>query len=70
VDSHVGEIGRSGFRVFQRITRDATLVALVEAGMVAFDYSVRAIVPIPEAFKTAVLKAQDTRMEDDNKAQG
>jgi acyl-CoA thioester hydrolase len=51
IESHIGELGRSGFRVFQRLTREGSLVALVETGTMAFDYSVRAIVPVPDAFR-------------------
>ena len=54
IDSHVGELGRSAFRVFQRLSREGSLVALVETGTMAFDYSVRAIVPIPDAFRRAL----------------
>jgi acyl-CoA thioesterase FadM len=54
VESHIGEMGRSNFRVFQRLTRDGALVALVETGTIAFDYQKRSIVPIPESFRKAV----------------
>lgn len=54
VETHIGELGRSSFRVFQRLTRNGALVALVETGTIAFDYKARRIVPIPDAFKTAV----------------
>jgi acyl-CoA thioester hydrolase len=60
VDSHVGEMGRSGFRIFQRLLRDTTVIALVESGMIAFDYSIRAIVPIPQAFKSALQRHLET----------
>lgn len=44
-----GEPTRSGFRLFYRITRpsDATPIALVENGMVCFDYEERKTVPLP-----------------------
>ena len=51
IDSHIGELGRTNFRVFQRLTREGSLLALVETGTIAFDYSVRAIAPIPDAFR-------------------
>jgi acyl-CoA thioester hydrolase len=54
VDSHVGEMGRSGFRMFHRFKKGETLIALVETGLMAFDYAARAIVPIPEAFRSAL----------------
>lgn len=54
VDSHVGEMRRSGFRMFHRFKKGETLMALVETGLMAFDYAARAIVPIPEAFRSAL----------------
>jgi acyl-CoA thioester hydrolase len=54
VDSHVGEMGRSGFRIFHRFKKGETLIALVETGLMAFDYAARAIAPIPEAFRSAL----------------
>ncbi len=54
IDSHIGELGRSNFRVFQRIAREGSLIALVETGTIAFDYADRTIVPIPEVFKKAL----------------
>ena len=54
VESHIGDLGRSHFRVFQRITRAGALVALVETGTIAFDYQTRSIVPVPESFRKAV----------------
>jgi acyl-CoA thioester hydrolase len=54
IESHIGELGRTNFRVFQRLTREDSLLALVETGTIAFDYSLRAIVPIPDAFRKAL----------------
>lgn len=48
IDSHVGEISRTGFRIFHRVRKGKTLVALAEAGMVAFDYSTRKIGQVTE----------------------
>ncbi len=44
-----GEASRSGFRLFYRITRpaDGQLIALVENGMVCFDYEARRVVVLP-----------------------
>ncbi|MFO7607781.1 MAG: thioesterase family protein [Candidatus Krumholzibacteriia bacterium] len=46
-----GEPGRAGFRLAYRVTRpaDGKAVALVENGMVCFDYAARRIVPLPAA---------------------
>ncbi len=45
------EPGRAGFRLAYRVTRpaDGKAVALVENGMVTFDYEARRIVPLPPA---------------------
>ena len=61
VDSHVGEMGRSGFRMFHRLVRGKTLISLVETGQMAFDYAAHAIVPIPEAFKSALRQYLESR---------
>lgn len=45
------EPGRAGFRLAYRVTRpaDGRAIALVETGMVCFDYGTRRIVPVPAA---------------------
>ncbi|HME42253.1 MAG TPA: thioesterase family protein [Syntrophorhabdales bacterium] len=65
VESRVGEIGPDGFTVFQRIKRDGHLVALAEAGLVGFDYKIRATVPIPETFNQALAKYRKAKEQDD-----
>ena len=61
IDTHIGELGRSNFRVFQRITREGRLIALVETGTIAFDYAARAIVPIPDVFRKALKRYTESR---------
>lgn len=48
-----GEPSRCGFRLFYRVTRpaDGTVIALVENGMVCFDYETRKIQPLPEVVR-------------------
>lgn len=48
-----GEPARCGFRLFYRVTRpaDAILIALVENGMVCFDYESRKRMPLPGAIR-------------------
>lgn len=48
-----GEPGRAGFRLFYRVTRpaDGAAIALVENGMVCFDYQTRRIARLPEAVR-------------------
>jgi len=48
-----GEPSRCGFRLFYRVTRpsDGAAIALVENGMVCFDYGTKKIQPLPEAVR-------------------
>jgi acyl-CoA thioester hydrolase len=48
-----GELTRCGFRLFYRVTRpsDGAKIALVETGMVCFDYETKRIIPMPASFK-------------------
>jgi len=50
IETTAAEPGGSGFRLFHRLTRTATAkpVALVETGMICFDYRTRRIRPLPE----------------------
>ena len=59
IESHIGEISRKSFRLFHRICRDNELVALVETGLVTFDYSQRKAVPVPEIFRQSVKDFQE-----------
>jgi acyl-CoA thioester hydrolase len=54
VETQVDEITRSGFRLFHRVTKGEKLVALVETGLVAFDYASRRVAPVPAPFVKAV----------------
>ncbi len=51
----VGNVARSRFDVFYRVTRasDAVLVAEAKTGMVCFDYEQKRVARMPEAFKAA-----------------
>jgi acyl-CoA thioesterase FadM len=48
IDTHIGELARLGFRLFQRITRENRIIALAETGLLAFDYRSRKVAPVPE----------------------
>jgi acyl-CoA thioesterase FadM len=52
-DVTAGEPTGRGFRLFYRITRsiDDTPIALVENGMVCFDYETRKTQPLPETVR-------------------
>jgi acyl-CoA thioesterase FadM len=51
-----GEQTRRGFRLFFRVTRpnDNTPIALVENGMVCFDYKARSTKPLPKAARIMI----------------
>ncbi len=54
VEVSAGEAGRSGFRLFYRFTQfeGGRDVALVETGMVFFDYEQRKVISMPEAVRS------------------
>ena len=54
VDTCIGELSHNGFRFFHRMRKGETIIALVETGMISFDYSARKIVPLPEAFQKKI----------------
>lgn len=54
IDTHIGEITKTGFRMFHRVTKDKSIIALAEAGMVAFDYTTRKIGHVPDKFVEAL----------------
>jgi len=57
-----GEPGRAGFRLFYRVTRpgDAAAIALVENGMVCFDYENRHIVRLPDEIRFVCAGQEET----------
>lgn len=50
IDSQVGEIGEKSFRLFHRVRRDEQIIALVETGLVAYDYQSGQVVALPGEF--------------------
>ena len=54
IESHVGEIARTSFRLFYRVTQGDKVLALVETGFLAFNYRDRKIVQVPQAFIKAL----------------
>jgi acyl-CoA thioester hydrolase len=50
VDCHIDEITQKSFRLFHRIRCSNQVIALVETGLVAFDYAIRQTVPLPPEF--------------------
>jgi len=53
IDVTAGEPTRSGFRLFYRVIRtgDSHSIALIETGMVCYDYQAGKIRPLPDAVK-------------------
>jgi len=54
IDCQIGEIQEKSFRLFHRIRRAEQVIALVETGLVAFDYQSRRVVQLPENFLAAL----------------
>ena len=55
VESSIGEVSSKGFRMFHRITAEQDrLIALVETGIVAFNYHKRKVARIPESFVSKI----------------
>jgi acyl-CoA thioester hydrolase len=50
IDTHVGEIARSGFRMFHRVRKDTKVIALLETGFATYDYKTKKIAPVPNQF--------------------
>jgi acyl-CoA thioester hydrolase len=57
IDTHIGEFSQTRFRMFHRVTREDTIVALVETGLKTFNYGAREVAPVPDAF-LKILAAQ------------
>lgn len=54
IESHVGEITRTSFRLFYRVSKGEKILALVETGFLAFNYRDRKIAHVPQALVKAL----------------
>jgi acyl-CoA thioester hydrolase len=54
VETHAGEFGRSGFRMFHRVSRGEKTIALVETGFATFNYAAKKVALIPQVFLAAI----------------
>jgi acyl-CoA thioesterase FadM len=54
VDCQIDELGHRSFRLFHRIRCGEQLIALVETGIVVFDYQLGQVVPLPDEFLSAL----------------
>lgn len=57
-DVHLGEIRHRSFRIFYRLRRNDENLVLAETGMIAYNYTSRGVVSLPQAFLDAVKKHQ------------
>ncbi len=55
VKSHIGDIGETGLRIFHCVTNNQNTAALIETGIVAFDYQERKRASIPKEFLDALM---------------
>ena len=58
IDSHIGELTTGSFRIFQRMVRGDTLVALAETGIVVFNYGRHKVGRLPDIFAAKLQEAQ------------
>ncbi len=58
IETHVNEFAQKGFRMFHRVRRGATLVALVETGFLAYNYPEKRTVPLPNSFLSALQRKE------------
>jgi acyl-CoA thioester hydrolase len=56
VNCQFGEVRERSVRLFYCIRRTGQVIALVETGLVAFDYQIHKVVQLPEDFLTALEK--------------
>ena len=55
VDSQIGDMTEKSFRLFHRIRCEEQVIALVETGVVAYDYQSGQAVPLPESFLSELI---------------
>ena len=58
IESQIGDVTEKSMRLYHRVskTNDNTLIALVETGLVAFDYTARGIAKWPDELKKGIKK--------------
>jgi acyl-CoA thioester hydrolase len=54
VKSHLDEISKRSFRIFYKVCKNDTVLALAETGIIAFSYQQRRPAPLPQAFLDAL----------------
>lgn len=56
IDCQIDEIQEKSFRLFHRVRRGEQVIALVETGLVAFDYRTSETVQLPKEYLTSLEK--------------
>jgi acyl-CoA thioester hydrolase len=56
IESHVAEIVKKRFRIFHRLSKAGELIALVETGFAAFNYTIHRTVSVPQTFISVLEK--------------
>ena len=60
IDCQIGDIGKRSFRLFHRVRREEQVIALVESGMVAYDYLAGEMILLPQEFLIEIQNYRDT----------
>ena len=57
IESHIGDVTDKSLRIYHRVLKDKddSMLALVETGLVAFDYSSRRITTFPLGFVKSII---------------
>lgn len=58
IETHIGEIKRTGFRLYHRLRKGQVVIALVEAGIATYNHTSKKVGPVPKAFLTALAEHQ------------
>lgn len=61
IGTHIGEMRSSGFRIFHRVSKNGTVVALAETGIAGFDHGRKKMSPVPESFRKKIEEIQGNR---------
>jgi len=58
IECHVDDLTRKSFRIYYRLSCNNQPIALAETGILAFDYTIRKIAPLPTPFLEALAQHQ------------
>ena len=48
IDCQIGDLGERSFRLYHRIRREEQVIALVESGVLSYDYLAGEVIPLPQ----------------------